>query len=92
MKYLKNKSIVGQHYYKCINEDNILHVNAMFDGKFLINQLEESDLEVLKNAQLFGVFEDESEIELIESNEEEFEEVLRKAIFGLELFEYVKSK
>jgi hypothetical protein len=91
VEYLKNKSIVGNHYYRKADENNYLHVNHLHDGGFLINSLREKSMDVMKNPAKYGIFDDSPEMKLIVSNKDEFESALRKAIFGLDLFKYVKS-
>lgn len=92
MEYLTNKSIVGTHYYKVMDNGITIHVNHMDDDHYLINMLDDDDMDIMRNPQDYDIFEDGPEMKLVKTTEEVFEEAIRKAIFELGIFEYVKSK
>lgn len=92
IEYLTNKSIIGTHYYKVMDDGKTLHINHMDDGGYLINLLDEEDMDIMRNPDDYEIFEDGPEMKLVESSQEVFEDAMRTAIFELGIFEYVKSK
>jgi hypothetical protein len=91
MKYFKNRSVVGNHYYKIFDNGNVLHINHMNDGHYLINMIDDDDMDIMKHPEKYNVFDFEPE-KICESTKEEFETAIKEAIFELGLYEYVVSK
>lgn len=91
MRYLSNKSMVGQHYYKVFENGNVLHVNHMNNGNCLINMIEDKDLDVMEHPEKYPIFDFEPQT-MEKITEKDFVTALRVAIFELGLFEYVESK
>ena len=91
MEFFSNKSIVGTHYYKVLENKTVLHINHMENGHHLINMIAEVNMEIMKHPENYDMFDFEPE-KMITITEEEFVAALRESIFELSLFEYVETK